>query len=85
MKFSTARLIVIFLSLFLSVFSYHGYAQSKNAISVDELLEKVKQGYRRDQQVNQQRREEFSLNQLISSSSVKMLSDLACNENSNLK
>jgi biopolymer transport protein ExbB len=73
MKPSNSRLIVIIISLLLSVFSCFGYAQSKDAISVDELLEKVKQGYRRDQQVNQQRREEFALNQ---QQQKKMLSDL---------
>lgn len=38
------------------------HAQQNAPISVDELLEKVKQGHRQDQQLNQQRINEFSLN-----------------------
>ena len=39
-----------------------GYAQSNRSISVDELLEKVKLGHRRDQELNQQRLSDFGQN-----------------------
>ena len=49
----------LFIVLFTLLFASFTSAQSKKQISVDELLIKVKEGHRRDQDLNQQRLEAF--------------------------
>ena len=58
MKFlqNKKALLIVLLALLYASFTS---AQSKKQISVDELLVKVKEGHRRDQEVNQQRLEAF--------------------------
>ena len=53
-------LSIIAFAMYFLLFSRLGYTQNNDTISVDELLQKVKQGYRRDQQVNQQRIKQFN-------------------------
>jgi len=60
MKIQLNYLGIIAFAVYFLLFSSLGYTQNNDPISVDELLQKVKQGYRRDQQENQQRIEQFS-------------------------
>lgn len=56
--------IILLLSMVLVAinFSPLAYAQKNEPVSVDQLLKKVKEGHRRDQQINRQRMDEFSQN-----------------------
>jgi biopolymer transport protein ExbB len=73
MKTPFNYLSIIAFAIYFLLFSRLGYTQNNDTISVDELLQKVKQGYRRDQQVNQQRIEQFNQDRQQQSS---LLSDL---------
>jgi len=53
---------IIAFSVYFLLFSGVAYTQNNDSISLDELLQKVKQGHRRDQQENQQRIDQFSQN-----------------------
>ena len=53
---------IIAFSVCFLLFSGVAYTQNNDSISLDELLQKVKQGHRRDQQENQQRIDQFSQN-----------------------
>jgi len=66
-------LSIIAFAMYFLLFSRLGYTQNNDTISVDELLQKVKQGYRRDQQVNQQRIKQFNQDRQQQSN---LLSDL---------
>ena len=57
MKIFTIKNLMLLLCL--SAASVTCQAQSNNKISVDDLLIKVKEGHRRDQQVNQERLDAF--------------------------
>lgn len=63
MIYSTKHKIILVLVLIIAVglvfFSQRAYSQSNKSISIDELLLKVKEGHRADQQVNEQRVAEF--------------------------
>jgi len=73
MKTPFNYLSIIAFAMYFLLFSRLGYTQNNDTISVDELLQKVKQGYRRDQQVNQQRIEQFNQDRQQQSN---LLSDL---------
>jgi biopolymer transport protein ExbB len=63
MTYRIKRLIKLLVLGFMLTFAFQTLAQQKEPnISIDDLLEKVKQGHRRDQQINQQRLEDFQNN-----------------------